>query len=102
MSFSFMPSNTGVANFKPRNFAAQPSHLRQERPQVQDVEWLAGGHFLPWPEEPFFDVAPYPAANIHHVSGVRLPRVLDEDIGVTRRYLGDFHRGWRRLRRDFL
>src|ERR1019366_18570 len=77
-------------------------HLRQERPQVQHVERLAGGNLLTWPEEPFFDVAPYPAANIHHVSGVRLPRVLDEDIGVTRRYLGDFHRGWRRLRRDFL
>ncbi len=77
-------------------------HLSLERPQVQNIERLAGSHFLAWPEEPFFDVALHPAANIYHVSGVGLSRILDVDIGVSGLYLGDFHGGRRRLRRDVL
>ncbi len=32
MSFSFMPSNTGVANFKPSSFAAQPKCVSKTWP----------------------------------------------------------------------
>ena len=57
-------------------------HLCLERPQIQDVQRLAGLHFLTRPEQPFLDVAFHPAAHIHHVAGVGLAGIFDVDIGI--------------------
>ncbi len=67
------------------------------RALIQNVQHIAGVHFLAGTEEPFFDIAVHASADVDRVAGVGLRRVFGKNRHVGGSDFRDQYagRGWR-------